>query len=238
MVSEFIRDVIARRIAGDIVWSEEPGIAMKKWRELFKASQVEVAKYMMVAPSVISDYEKGRRVPGSRFIKRFVEGLLRLDEERGWNIVRELARSMNLNVEAIIDMLEYEEGVGIDEVITAVKGIPLSTEIPDKKIYGYTVLDSLAAIETMTGNEFQFIMGMTTERALIFTRVSTGRSPMVAVRVAPLKPAMVIVHGPRRRVDVLALRLADKERIPYVVSLHKSVDNIIKSLRSLAPFRR
>ncbi len=238
MVSEFIRDVIARRIAGDIVWSEEPGIAMKKWRELFKASQVEVAKYMMVAPSVISDYEKGRRVPGSRFIKRFVEGLLRLDEERGWNIVRELARSMNLNVEAIIDMLEYEEGVGIDEVITAVKGIPLSTEIPDRKIYGYTVLDSLAAIETMTGNEFQFIMGMTTERALVFTRVSTGRSPMVAVRVAPLKPAMVIVHGPRRRVDVLALRLADKERIPYVVSLHKSVDDIIKSLRSLAPLRR
>ncbi len=238
MVSEFIRDVIARRIAGDIVWSEEPGIAMKKWRELFKASQVEVAKYMMVAPSVISDYEKGRRVPGSRFIKRFVEGLLRLDEERGWNIVRELARSMNLNVEAIIDMLEYEEGVGIDDVITAVKGIPLSTEIPDRKIYGYTVLDSLAAIETMTGNEFQFIMGMTTERALIFTRVSTGRSPMVAVRVAPLKPAMVIVHGPRRRVDVLALRLADKERIPYVVSLHKSVDDIIKSLRSLAPLRR
>lgn len=238
MVSSFIRDVIARRIAGDIVWSEDPGTAMKKWRELFKASQVEVAKYMMVAPSVISDYEKGRRIPGSRFIKRFVEGLLHLDEERGWNIVRELARSMNLNVEAIIDMLEYEEGVGIDEVITAVRGIPLSTEIPDRKIYGYTVLDSLAAIETMTGNEFQFIMGMTTERALIFTRVSTGRSPMVAVRVAPLKPAMVIVHGPRRRVDVLALRLADKERIPYVVSLHKSVDDIIKALRGLAPLRK
>ena len=34
--------------------------------------------------------------------------------------------------------------------------------------------------------------GMTTDRALIFTNVSSGRSPMVAIKVTNLKPSLVV----------------------------------------------
>jgi putative transcriptional regulator len=230
----FLRDLVARRIAGDIVWSEDPGASMKKWREVFRVSQISVARHMGVAPSVVSDYEKGRRLPGSRFVRRFVESLLEIDEGRGWIVVKELAKTLNLNIEAIIDMAEFEEGVGLDMLVTVLKGMVLASEIPEKKIYGYTVLDSIAAIESMKGTEFHYLMGMTTERALIFTKVTTGRSPMVAVRVSSLKPAVIVVHGPRKRIDLLAVRLAEKERIPFIVSLHQSVEDIVASLRSLA----
>jgi putative transcriptional regulator len=53
---------------------------------------------------------------------------------------------------------------------------------------------------------------------------------MVAVRVAPTKPAAVVVHSPKV-VDVLAIRLADREMIPLVVSTHPTVDSLVRSLR-------
>ncbi len=231
MVSWYVREAIAKRIAGDIVWSDDPGMAMKKWREIFNVSQADVSRAMGVSPSVISDYEKGRRVPGSRFVKRFVESLIKIDGERGWQVVRQLAKSMNIVATAILDMREFDMPIGMDSVITAVKGCVLTSTITERSVYGYTVLDSIEAIETLTGHEFYQIMGMTTERVLVFTRVSTGRSPMVAVRVSPLKPAMIVLHGPRK-VDPLAIRLADKERIPLVLSLHDSVESLISALRA------
>ena len=233
MASKFLRDLIARRIAGDIVWSNEPGTAMRKWREIFKASQIEVASLMSVAPSVVSDYEKGRRQPGSRFIRKFVESLLSIDEARGWLIAKSLARTLGIGLEAVIDMVELNSGILVDELITAVKGMILTPDIPRRKVYGYTILDSISAIESLTGNEFYHLMGITTERALIFTRVTAGRSPMIAVRVSPLKPPVVILHGPRRHIDKLAIRLADKERVLLAVSLHETVDNLTKSLRMI-----
>ena len=76
-------------------------------------------------------------------------------------------------------------------------------------------------------------MGVTSERALIFTRVSTGRSPMIAVKVAPIKPAVVVIHG-TKRVDPLAIRLAESERIPFILSTLKSVDELMRRLEALA----
>lgn len=232
MVSRYIRDLVARRIAGDIVWSSDIGRSLKKWREVFNILQIDLAKAMGVSPSVISDYEKGRRIPGAKFIKRFVDALLKIDEERGWIVVRDLAKAMNIGNPAIIDMREFDKPVNIDKFIDAVKGYLLSTRISLNYIYGYTVLDSIEAIESLSGTEFFQIMGMTTQRALIFTRVTTGRSPMVAVRVSPLKPAVVVIHG-THRVDPLAIRLADRENVILILSLHKDVSSLLKGLTSL-----
>jgi len=80
-------------------------------------------------------------------------------------------------------------------------------------------------------------MGTTTERALVFTNVSTGRSPMVAIRVSPLKPAVVVIHGPRKKIDPLAIRLAERERIPLVLSLLNTVNDLVRSLRRLGKTR-
>ena len=232
MVSKYIRDIVARRIAGDIVWSNDIGKSLKKWREVFNVLQIDIAKTMGVSPSVISDYEKGRRLPGARFIRRFVDALLRIDEERGWPIVRDLAKAMNIGNPAIIDMREFDRPIPIDKFITTVKGLILSTKTSPQYIYGYTVLDSIEAIESLSGTEFFQIMGMTTQRALIFTRVTTGRSPMVAVRVSPLKPAVVVIHG-TRKVDPLAIRLADKENVMLVLSIHNTIQELLNGLNAL-----
>ncbi len=78
------RDTLAKRIAGEIVLSTSPGQTMRKWRGLLGVSQTEIAAALELSPSVISDYETGRRrSPGSGFIKRYVEVLLGIDEDRG-----------------------------------------------------------------------------------------------------------------------------------------------------------
>ena len=48
-------------IAGEIALSEDPGATMKKWREIFTITQVELAKYLQITVSTISDYESNRR---------------------------------------------------------------------------------------------------------------------------------------------------------------------------------
>lgn len=114
-----------------------------------------------------------------------------------------------------------------------VDGVFLACDyLAEKKLLGYTVVDSIRAILTMSGSDFLQLVGTTTERAIIFTKVSTGRSPMVAVRVTPLKPAAVILHGVTH-LDKIAVELAKAERIPLILSSKPNVDDLIKSLHTL-----
>ncbi|RLF24649.1 MAG: transcriptional regulator, partial [Thermoprotei archaeon] len=84
---------VAIRIAGEIVLAKNPGEVMKRWRERFNVSQVQLAKYMGVTPSVVSDYEGGRRKsPGAHLIRRYVEALIAIDKERGSPVISELSR--------------------------------------------------------------------------------------------------------------------------------------------------
>ncbi|MDQ1281413.1 MAG: putative transcriptional regulator, partial [Thermoproteota archaeon] len=92
--------------------------------------------------------------------------------------------------------------------------------------------DSIRAIQTLSGADFHQIFGSTTERALIFTNVTSGRSPMVAVRVNPLKPRIIIIHGPRR-IDRLAIQIAEVERVSLILSKIQSVDALLHSLNEL-----
>ena len=232
-VHRSIVEAIATKIAGEIVLSEQPWKMLRKWREVFQASQIQVARKMGVSPSVVSDYEKGRRTPGVQFVRRYVEALLEIDSERGWPTVRKLAKLYRLkHLSAVLDARELEEGIGFDELVEAVQGIPLTSIVLSEKIYGYTVVDSISAILSLSGNEFIYIMGATSQRALVFTRVTTGRSPMIAVRVAPIKPAVVVVHGPKR-VDFLAIMLAEAEHIPLILSTAKTVEELLEGLRRL-----
>lgn len=231
MISNYVVELIAKRIAGDIVISTDYGSALRRWREIFGVTQQELARMMGISASVISDYEKSRRAPGVRFLKRFVEALLLIDSRRDWEVIKQLAKSLNINVGAIIDVRELSSPMRLHELLECIKGALINSVVDDVEIYGYTVLDSLGAIETMSGNEFWQIMGMTSRRALIFTKVTTGRSPLIAVRVAPVKPAVIVLHGPKR-VDPLAIKLADKEGLPLVVSFAENVHELIDSLRS------
>ncbi|MCS6788242.1 MAG: transcriptional regulator, partial [Aigarchaeota archaeon] len=61
------------------------------------------------------------------------------------------------------------------------------------------------------------------------------RSPMVAIRVFPLKPKAVVLHGPVNAdsVDPLAVKLSQLERIPLIVSRLPTVEDLLEGLRSL-----
>ncbi|MHA2353252.1 MAG: transcriptional regulator, partial [Candidatus Thorarchaeota archaeon] len=51
-----VRERLARRIAGEIALSDYPGKTMRVWRERFRLPQIELADYIGISPSVISDY--------------------------------------------------------------------------------------------------------------------------------------------------------------------------------------
>lgn len=236
MGTESTKEKLAKIIAGEIALSERPGDAMKKWREMFGVSQSQLAEYLNVSSSVISDYEKGRRrSPGANTIKKFVETLIRIDEEQGGQVIRAFSKMLasEIPTDVILDMREFTRPRNGREICDAVEGVVLANEdLVDKSIYGYTVIDSIKAILKLSSDEFIRLYGWTTERALIFTGVSHGRSPMVAIRVKGIKPSMVVLHGPQE-VDNVGVTLAKLERIPLVLSRISSVQEMIKNLRRL-----
>jgi len=224
---------LADKISGDIVFSDTPGRTIKKWRQIFEISQKELAQKLGVSPSVISDYESDRRKsPGVNFVRRIIEAMLEIDKERGYKTVskyRDLLSGFKLDV--ILDMREFEDLVGVKEFAKAIDGEMLTDY--DKFVSGYTIVDSIKAILSLNAYDFYRLYGFTTERALIFTKVSTGRSPMVAVRVANLKPAVVVLHGiDAKDVDEIAVKLAEIERIPLIAT-QMPLDDMIKALRSI-----
>jgi putative transcriptional regulator len=159
--------------------------------------------------------------------------LIAINGEAGGHFLQELSRLTFTPSDAIIDVREFPASVDARRISNAVAGVPVACEnLLQRRIYGYTVLDSIQFIQTLSISDAYTVFGTTTERALIFTNVSTGRSPLVAVRVHPLKPRMVILHGPNR-VDDLAIRLAEVERIPLILSKADSVDVLVLALNKL-----
>ena len=230
------KEALAKRIAGEITLSSDPGKTMRKWREIFGISQTELAEYLGVSSSVISDYEGGRRKsPGASTIRKFVEALLEIDERRGGNVIKAFSKTIGseLPTSAILDIREFALPLTIKDLVSAVKGdVVANMHLLDRRIYGYTVVDSIKAILEMSSEEFLKLYGWTTERALIFTKVTTGRSPMIAVRVQGLKPAVVVRQGVKE-LDELAVKLAEHERVPLVVSHASSEAELITGLRKL-----
>ncbi|ADL18949.1 Putative HTH-type transcriptional regulator [Acidilobus saccharovorans 345-15] len=232
-LEEFAYKAVAVRIAGDIVLSDSPGAALRKWREYFKLSQQEVAKYMGVSSSVLSDYEKGRRSPGAGFIRRFVTALLKVDAEKGTKRSENLVKALGIPTTGIIDMQEFSEPMTLEDIIITVDGILLYPDYPKGIVaYGYTVIDSIKAITELTSMQFYTMLGSVPERVIVFTKVTAGRSPMVAVRVSLVKPSIIVIHGPREHVDYLSIELARLDRIPLVLSTLNSVDELVQRLRS------
>jgi len=232
-VSPSTREVLARRIAGEITLSNKPGVTMRKWRELFAVSQLSLSEGMRLSSSVISDYESGRRKsPGAKFIRRFVLALLQIDETRGSRFIREFAKLTSSPSVAIIDLREFPIPVRIEYLRRAINGeIVAFEEGTNKEINGYTVIDSKYAIEALSGSEYTQLFGATSERALIFTNIDTCLLPMMIVRVCSLKPSVVIFH--KNQPNEEAMKLAKYEQIPLIYSSTEDIEQLVKSLRKL-----
>ena len=230
-----VKDMLSKRIAGEIVLSRNPGQTMRKWRGLLEVSQIEMAIALDLSPSVISDYETGRRKsPGSSFVKRYVETLLSLDEAKGGNYIRQLARiTLDLS-DVFVDIREFMAPISAREICEAIKGqIITGEEQLERDVFGYTIVDSVKAIQMLSGLDFYRIFGTSSERALVFTGVSRGRSPMIAVKISPFKPRIIILHGIKGKIDPLAVTLAKNKGIPLAISILNSEEELVKALVNL-----
>lgn len=232
-VSPSVREVLARRIAGEIVLSSKPGATMRKWRELFAVSQMSLSEKMVVSSSIISDYESERRKsPGTRFVRRFVWALLKIDEDRGSRFIREFARLTSSPSTAVLDLREFPIPVHVEYLCKAIKGeIVACRDKFVKEVLGYTVVDSKKAVETLSGLEYSQVFGATTDRALIFTNVVDGSLPMMIVRVSSLKPRVVVFQGARP--DEYSIKLAEYDQIPLIYSALPTIEQLVKTLRKL-----
>ncbi len=229
-------DFLARRfaelIAGNIVFSDNYGSSMKKWRGIFDVSQKELAERLNITPSVISDYESNRRKsPGMAFIKKVVETLVEIDRERGWRTLSRYKELIGVEFDVIIDLNEYSNPVSSTRLADCLDGT-LVTDF-GRNAMGHTVVDSLRAILEMSSYDFYRLFGLTSERALIFTKVTTGRSPLVAVRVANLKPSVIVLNPVNGgNLDRLAIKIAEIEGIDLVVT-EVDENELISRLRSM-----
>ena len=230
-----VRDTLAKRIAGEVVLSSIPGQTMRKWRGLLEVNQIEMANALELSPSVISDYETGRRKsPGSNFVKRYVVALLDVDEARGGKYIRQLARITLDPSDVFVDIREFMAPVSAMEIVEAVEGEVVSCEEKlEQDVFGYTIVDSVKAIQMLSGLDFYRIFGTTSERALVFSGVSRGRSPMIAVKISPFKPRVIILHGLQEEIDPLAVVLARHEGIPLAISRMETEELLVESLIDL-----
>jgi putative transcriptional regulator len=209
-------DTVVARIAGAVVLDQNPGIALKAWRERLGVKQSDLASCMKVSPSVLSDYESGRRLsPGVGFVRRYVEALASLDKTHN-KVLEKLAEPKDKS--AVLAMGEFHRPFSVETITKLLDCQVLSGEsFSNWKLYGYTVVDSIKAIYALSGFDFYRIFGATTERVIVFVKVGMGRSPLVAIRVSQLKPRMVVLHGPQV-VDPLAVDLAKREAIVFALS--------------------
>ncbi len=222
-------------IAGEITLSDDPGATMKKWRDIFGISQVELSKHLKITVSTISDYEGNRRKsPGAAVIKRFVYALFDIDATHGGTMSAKFAEKAK-PVSDFFEVHEFARAISLKDFVGLIKGEVLSNEdlVESGRIYGYTLIDSIKVILEMPLSYFQNLYGNVNERVFIFTGVSTGRSPMVVIRVSPSKPSAVVLHNIEGgKVDRLALRISEKERVPLIIT-KASIEEIKEALNRI-----
>ncbi|MGD9394867.1 MAG: helix-turn-helix domain-containing protein [Candidatus Thorarchaeota archaeon] len=234
-----VRERLARRIAGEIALSEHPGQTMKIWRERFRLPQIVLADHLGISPSVISDYESGRRKsPGTSTIRRFVMALLTLDERNGGQVVAAFVRLMDVSLvdlNIVLAMSDFSSPMTAKEFCKRLKCTTKTGEkLMDREIFGYTLVDVERAVKELSSDAFLKLFGATTERCLIFTNVNTGRAPMIAIKSQEFKPSLVVLHGVTE-VDRLALELSEQMRIPLAVNKASSIETLTRELRGIEP---
>lgn len=223
---------LSRKIAGEIVLSDGPGKTIKKWREIFHIPQNVLAEKIGVMPSVVSDYENGRRKsPGIRMINKIVTAMVDIDYDRGSEVLKKFSTFNDEVVNsAIIDMKEFLEPIAMNRIIRSTDSEMVIPPVK-KSANGYTMIDSLKAIVNLSAEDLKRIYGKSTDRVLIFTNVTTGRSPMVAIKVTNMKPVLVILHD-IKKVDPLAQRIAKAEGIGLAIT-SADLNTVAKKLRAM-----
>ena len=231
-----MHSALMEKIAGEIVLSSEPGRTMRKWREEFHLSQLDISRELRVSPSVVSDYESGRRKsPGVSVVRRYVDAMINLEILNGGKLLKRF--DTETRPDYLLSMREFSGSVSLQDLMREIEAENLSRDVStDRYLHGYTMLDSIKAITSLSAADYIKVFGWSSQRALIFTSVKYGRSPMIAVRAHPMKPAAVVYHKPEN-IDRLAILLARLENIPLLTS-DMDVDRMIEVLEKFGEDKR
>ncbi|ELY42486.1 helix-turn-helix domain-containing protein [Natronorubrum sulfidifaciens] len=226
---------LAEKIAGEITLSDDPGATLRKWRTDFGVSQTDLASELDISSSVVSDYESGRREsPGIGVVRRLVKGLLAIDERRGGDRIRQYGRVLSAGFESdiVYDLREYATSIPLVTLYDDIDATEITTGNTDR-ISGHTVINSIEAITRLSSEEFFRLYGQSTNRVLVFTGVTRGESPLVALRVVNPTPNAVILHGIDE--DELWDHAADLARIDgYSLAVtNTELDDLLEYLVSL-----
>ncbi len=232
-------DKLAMTIAGEITLSSDPGGSMKKWREIFSIHQTELAGFLKVSSSTISDYEGGRRKnPGIGVIARLVNALIEMDKSKGGKVVKQLEKDFAQQQSTAFDSHEFTSGVKATEIVRKINGdvICLPHKLKEETVFGYTIIDSIKVILEIPVHEYMMLYGKTPNRVLIFRHVENGRSPLIAVKIGrfstDMKPSLIVLHGtftPEKPVDPIAIKIAESEKIPLVTTA-MPIEDLLKAL--------
>lgn len=232
-------DKLAMTIAGEIALSSDPGGSMKKWREIFAIHQTELANFLKVSSSTISDYEGGRRKnPGIGVVSRLVNALINIDKNRGGKVVKQLEKDFKQEESKAFESHEFASGIKATDFVKKINGevVCLPHKVKEETIFGYTVIDSLKVILEVPVHEYMQLYGKTPNRALVFRHVENGRSPMIAVKVGrfstDMKPSIIILNGTftaEKPVDPIAIKIAESEKIPLITTA-MPIEEIVKAL--------
>lgn len=230
---------IAVRILGEIAFSNDIGGALKLWRERFLISKIELARHLKLSPSVVSDYESGRRrSPGVKVLKRFALALMEIDEKRGERVLRDLPHLL-IGSEplrsAILDARNFTEASSVFELCRFVKARIFTCEdMWGEDVTGYVVLHGPKLLLEIPAHDYAKLQGLVNGKAVVFADAPSSQSLMVAVKLMQAKPAVVILHG-LRSVDKTSRAIASSEQIPLALLRGFSTVDLVKALRSFKP---
>ena len=189
---------IAQKIAGEIILSENSGNVMKKWRKFFHLSQIDIAEYLHISPSVISDYESGRRKsPGKEIIKRFIEALLKIDELHGECIIRPLRRVIEDNklINIIIDILDFIVPVDFKFFCQTIKCNILREEAKFGVVKGYIIIDYSNMLYSLSFHSLNKLFEASLSRVLILTNLRSGKSIHLLLKDIKKYPQLIVLHN-------------------------------------------
>ncbi|MCG7851241.1 MAG: transcriptional regulator, partial [Methanosarcinaceae archaeon] len=178
-----------------------------------------------------------RKSPGTLIVSKIVGALLDVDAQRGGQTMHAYEGILynESTSKAVYATYEYTYPMQVAKLATLIEGDIVNKGV-EKPLYGFSVIDSKKAILELSSHEFQNLYGWSTERAMIFTKVTTGKSPMVAIRVTNLKPAAVVLHGLRgNEVDPLAKKMAEIDRIPLLATT-MDIDELIEKLKKYSQY--
>lgn len=224
---------LANKIAGELVFSADVGKSIQKWRTNLRISQRELAGRMKIGPSVVSDYESGRRKsPGARMIRKIVECMLLIDFEKRQAL--SLAGAMPLSESAIdeniITLVPFSGPKSVEEVARNTEGSIVAGEKSKKTVSdGCVVIDSLGK-ENLSFSDLRKICDSCHGKASVFTKPSDGCSVIITSKIVGIYPSCVIFYGVKDLIELssIALSIADSEGIPVIISSIQSKDLFLK----------